>query len=82
MLWLGIGAPAKVLVIGKSVFFPVFLNTLQGIRSVDKSYVELAEVLTLTRRQLVRKVILPAATPSIMVALRYFGRPRLGRWWS
>jgi sulfonate transport system permease protein len=71
VLWLGIGAPAKVLVIGKSVFFPVFLNTLQGIRNVDKSYVELAEVLTLTRRQLVRKVILPAATPSIMVALRY-----------
>ncbi|MDI4234061.1 ABC transporter permease [Bradyrhizobium sp. Arg237L] len=71
VLWLGIGAPAKVLVIAKSVFFPVFLNTLQGIRNVDKSYVELAEVLTLTRRQFVRKVILPAATPSIMVALRY-----------
>ncbi|MGY3606424.1 MULTISPECIES: ABC transporter permease [unclassified Bradyrhizobium] len=71
VLWLGIGAPAKVLVIAKSVFFPVFLNTLQGIRSVDRSYIELAEVLTLTRRQLVRKVILPAATPSIMVALRY-----------
>lgn len=71
VLWLGLGAPAKVLVIAKSVFFPVFLNTLQGIRSVDKSYIELANVLTLTQRQLVRKVILPAATPSIMVALRY-----------
>lgn len=71
VLWLGLGAPAKILVIAKSVFFPVFLNTLQGIRSVDKNYVELAEVLTLSRGQLVRKVILPAATPSIMVALRY-----------
>lgn len=71
VLWLGLGAPAKILVIAKSVFFPVFLNTLQGIRSVDKSYVELADVLTLTRAQLVRKVILPAATPSIMVSLRY-----------
>ncbi|MFT4267237.1 MAG: ABC transporter permease [Xenophilus sp.] len=71
VLWLGLGAPAKVLVISKSVFFPVFLNTLQGIRGVDKSYIELAQVLTLTRWQLARKVILPAATPSIMVALRY-----------
>jgi len=71
VLWLGLGAPAKILVIAKSVFFPVFLNTLQGIRSVDRNYVELADVLTLTRSQLVRKVILPAATPSIMVSLRY-----------
>ncbi|NIC43769.1 ABC transporter permease [Aquabacterium sp. A08] len=71
VLWLGLGAPAKVLVIAKTVFFPVFLNTLQGIRSVDKSYIELAEVMTLSRFQLVRKIILPAATPTIMVSLRY-----------
>ncbi|MFD1198732.1 ABC transporter permease [Brucella gallinifaecis] len=71
VLWLGIGAPAKILVIAKSVFFPVFLNTLQGIRDVEKRYIELADVLTLTRWQLVRKVILPAAVPSIMVSLRY-----------
>ncbi|GGC45350.1 ABC transporter permease [Chelatococcus reniformis] len=71
VLWLGIGAPAKVLVIAKSVFFPVFLNTLQGIRNVEKNYIELASVLTLTRWQLVRKVVLPAAVPSIMVSLRY-----------
>ncbi|MFG1279585.1 ABC transporter permease [Xanthobacter autotrophicus] len=71
VLWLGIGAPAKVLVIAKSVFFPVFLNTLQGIRNVEKNYIELAKVLTLTRWQLVRKVIVPAAMPSIMVSLRY-----------
>lgn len=71
VLWLGIGAPAKVLVIAKTVFFPVFLNTLQGIRSVDKNYVELAKVLTLTRSQLVRKVIIPSAVPNIMVSLRY-----------
>lgn len=71
VLWLGLGAPAKILVIAKTVFFPVFLNTLQGIRSVDKSYIELADVMTLTRWQLVRKIILPAATPTIMVSLRY-----------
>ena len=71
VLWLGLGAPAQLLVIGKSVFFPVFLNTLQGIRNVEKSHVELASVLTLTRAQLVRRVILPSAVPNIMVSLRY-----------
>jgi sulfonate transport system permease protein len=71
VLWLGLGAPAKVLVIAKSVFFPVFLNTLQGIRNVDKHYVELAQVLTFSRRQLIAKIILPAAMPAIIVSLRY-----------
>ncbi len=71
VLWLGLGAPAQILVIAKSVFFPVFLNTLQGIRNVEKSHVELANVLTLTRAQLVRRVILPSAVPNIMVSLRY-----------
>ena len=71
VLWLGIGAPAKVLVIAKSVFFPVFLNTLSGVRNAEKRYVELAQVLTLTRWQLIRKVLLPSAVPAIMVSLRY-----------
>ncbi|MBL0943894.1 MAG: ABC transporter permease [Hydrogenophaga sp.] len=71
VLWLGLGAPAKILVIAKSVFFPVFLNTLQGIRNVDKAHIELAQVLTLTRWQLVRKIVLPSAMPTILVSLRY-----------
>ncbi|GHV07724.1 ABC transporter permease [Campylobacterota bacterium] len=71
VVWLGLGAPAKILILAKSVFFPVFLNTLQGIRSVDKSYLELASVLKLSKWQLVRKVIFPAILPSIAVSLRY-----------
>ncbi|MDR6951323.1 sulfonate transport system permease protein [Ancylobacter sp. 3268] len=71
VLWLGLGAPAQILVIAKSVFFPVFLNTLQGIRNVEKSHIELAKVLTLTRSQLIRRVVIPSAVPSIMVSLRY-----------
>ncbi|MDR2261586.1 MAG: ABC transporter permease [Azoarcus sp.] len=71
VLWLGLGAPAKILVIAKSVFFPVFLNVLQSIRGVDKNYIELADAFTLTRRQLVRKVIFPAIMPGLAVSLRY-----------
>ncbi|EHD20901.1 ABC transporter permease [Brenneria nigrifluens] len=71
ILWLGVGAPAKTLVIAKSVFFPVFLNTLQGIRNVDRNYIELGEVLRLTRWQTLRRIVIPAALPNVMVSLRY-----------
>lgn len=71
VLWVGIGPAAKIVVITKTVFFPVFLNTLQGIRGVERNYIELADVLTLTRWQLIRKVIIPGAMPSILVGVRY-----------
>ena len=71
VLWLGIGPLAKIVIITKVVFFPVFLNTLQGIRGVPKDYIDLAEVLTLRRWQFIRRIIIPAATPSILVGVRY-----------
>jgi sulfonate transport system permease protein len=71
VLWVGIGPLGKTVFIVKVVFFPVFLNTLQGIRGVQKDYVELARVLTLTRWQMVRRVIIPGAMPSILTGLRY-----------
>jgi sulfonate transport system permease protein len=71
VLWAGVGPLGKVIVISKVVFFPVFLNTLQGIRGVQKDHIELAKVLTLTRWQLLRRVILPGALPSILVGVRY-----------
>jgi len=71
VLWLGIGPLAKVVIITKVVFFPVFLNTMQGIRGVPKDYIDLAQVLTLRRWQFIRRIIIPAATPSILVGVRY-----------
>ncbi|MDR1935310.1 MAG: ABC transporter permease [Candidatus Accumulibacter sp.] len=71
VVWLGLGAPAKIVVIAKSIFIPVFLNTLQAIRGVDHNFIELAQALKLSKRQLIRRVILPAILPVIMVTLRY-----------
>jgi sulfonate transport system permease protein len=71
ILWLGIGTFAKVVLITKVVFFPVFLNTLQGIRGVQKEYVEVGRVYKLTRWQFTRWIIIPGALPSILVGLRY-----------
>ena len=71
VVWLGLGAPAKIVVLTKSIFIPVFLNTLQAIRGVDHNFIELAQALKLSRRQLIRRVIFPAIVPVVMVTLRY-----------
>jgi sulfonate transport system permease protein len=71
VLWVGIGDLAKTVVIAKVVFFPVFLNTLHGIRGVSREHVEVARVFHLSRWRLARRVIIPGALPSILTGLRY-----------
>ncbi len=50
------GTFAKAIMIGKAVFFPVFLNTLQGMRGVSKDYIEVGRVFEYKRVLLFRKV--------------------------
>jgi sulfonate transport system permease protein len=71
MMLLGIGESLKLAIIAHASLVPVALNTLQGIRGVPRSYVEVARVFQFSHRQLLRKVILPAAVPSIFVGIRY-----------
>jgi sulfonate transport system permease protein len=71
VLWFGIGEIGKMVIIAKAVFFPVFLNTLQGIRTVNREYVEVARVYEFTRYQLIRRVIFPGALPSIFIGVRF-----------
>lgn len=71
ILWVGIGDLGKLVVIAKSVFFPVFLNTVQGIRSVSKEHLEVARVYEFTRFQLLKRVIFPAALPTVFVGIRF-----------
>jgi sulfonate transport system permease protein len=70
ILWFGIGETSKTIIIAKSVFVPVFLNTLQGIRGVPGEYIEVAEVLELGYFKMLRRVMLPSALPSIFTGLR------------
>jgi sulfonate transport system permease protein len=71
ILWAGAGDTGKIVVVSKAVFFPVFMNTLQGIRSVAREYVEVGRIFEYPRLRMLRKVILPAALPSIFVGIRY-----------
>ncbi|HZW24634.1 MAG TPA: ABC transporter permease subunit [Gallionella sp.] len=70
ILWFGIGEEGKVFLVALAVFFPIYLNTFHGLRSVDKDLVEMGRVYGLGRFALFREVILPGALPSILVGLR------------
>lgn len=70
ILWFGIGEEGKVFLVALAVFFPIYLNTFHGLRSVDKDLIEMGRVYGLGRFALFREVILPGALPSILVGLR------------
>jgi sulfonate transport system permease protein len=71
MMVLGIGESLKFVIIAHASLVPVAINTLKGIRSVPRSYIEVAKAFQFSRRQLLRKVVFPATVPSIFVGLRY-----------
>jgi sulfonate transport system permease protein len=71
ILWFGIEEEAKLFLVALGVFFPIYANTLHGVRSVDPQLIEMAKSYGMSRADLFRRVILPGALPSIFVGLRY-----------
>jgi sulfonate transport system permease protein len=64
-IWFGVGEAAKVVFIMAAALIPVVLNTYEGIRSASTQLVEVGRALTFTRWQLVTRLYLPSALPSI-----------------
>jgi sulfonate transport system permease protein len=70
IVWFGIGQLPKLLLIALGAAIPLYLNTFAGIRGVDGKLAELGQVLGLSRRELIRHVVLPGALPEMLVGLR------------
>jgi sulfonate transport system permease protein len=70
ILWAGIDESSKVIVIAIGGFWPVLLNTLHGVQSTDRKYLEVARVLQKDRFTVLTKVVFPSALPSIFTGLR------------
>jgi sulfonate transport system permease protein len=68
--WFGNGNTAEVLLIGLAAFFPAALNTEAGSRTVPAALREVGLVLEFSRLEMLRRVILPAAMPSIAAGLQ------------
>ncbi|WP_454726615.1 MULTISPECIES: ABC transporter permease [Cupriavidus] len=68
-VWFGLGDTAKVVFLSLAAFFPVVLNTFEGIRGVPADLLEVARVLKYSRWQVLLRVVLPAASPSIFAGI-------------
>src|SRR5260370_24703230 len=71
ILWFGIDESAKLFLVALGVFFPIYLNTLHGIRTVDPQLIEMGRIYGMTAGELVRPVIFPGALASIFVGVRF-----------
>jgi ABC-type nitrate/sulfonate/bicarbonate transport system permease component len=71
ILWFGIGESGKIFIIFIATFFPILLNTVSGVKSVDPVMIRAGQILGCDSSfKLFVKVILPAAMPTILVGLR------------
>jgi NitT/TauT family transport system permease protein len=70
MLLLGIGEASKVFLIALSCFFPMIINTMEGVRQISPTYYEVAQNYGASRFQVLKRVILPASLPFILAGAR------------
>src|SRR5438128_7359769 len=70
ILWFGLGNPPAFFLISLGAFFPVLMNTITGVRSVDAIYIRAARNLGASRAALFFRVMVPAAMPHIMTGIR------------
>jgi sulfonate transport system permease protein len=71
ILWFGIDESAKLFLVALGVFFPIYINTFHGVRTVDPQLIEMGRTYGLDRWGLFREIIFPSALPSIFVGLRF-----------
>jgi ABC-type nitrate/sulfonate/bicarbonate transport system permease component len=70
ILFFGLEDEMKIFVIFFSCAWPILLNTVDGVKSVDRVLLSTARTFGLSRGRIIRQVILPAASPQIITGLR------------
>ncbi|MET9111776.1 ABC transporter permease [Streptomyces zhihengii] len=73
VLLLGIGETSKVSIVLYACTWPVLLNTISAVRSVDPTLLRLARSMDLPAHRIFQKVILPASVPSVFTGIRLAG---------
>ena len=79
VLWAGFETPAKIIILFLFAFFPMVINTHQGVKAVDPKLIEVGRAFRCSERQLWVNIVLPAALPFIVTGLRLaVGRGLIG----
>ncbi len=79
VLWAGFETTAKVIILFLFAFFPMAINTYQGVKNVDAKLIEVGRAFRCSERQLWTNIVLPGALPFIVTGLRLaVGRGLIG----
>jgi len=70
IMWLGYNAWPKLIVTILVVFFPILVNVLQSMKTVDRDLINLARAYSMGRLQIFWKIEVPASMPALMAGLR------------
>lgn len=70
IVWFGVGEQSKLAAVAVGSFFPLALNTMAGVRSINPVHIELARNSGATTAQLFRRVLLPGSLPMVLTGLR------------
>lgn len=70
IIWFGPGMFSKILICSLTVFFPILINTIVGLKAVPENLRDLMRSLQATRRQILTKLEIPAALPVFLGGLR------------
>jgi ABC-type nitrate/sulfonate/bicarbonate transport system permease component len=70
ILWLGIGVKSAAFIIFMGAFFPILLNTISGVLTINRNLIEVSLTLGAKNRDVLLKVLAPGATPLIFTGMR------------
>ena len=70
VIWFGIGLGSKFAIIFLSSIFPILINTIAGVRTVDRDFVKVGRSFGASDRQMFTTVVLPASVPFLLTGLR------------
>ncbi len=70
ILWFGIGMKSAAFIIFLGAFFPIVLNTISGVLSINPTLIEAAKTLSAGSKDIFFKVLLPGSMPSVFVGMR------------
>lgn len=70
ILWVGIGEDFKVCFIAVTAFYPMALNTCEGVKGVSRAYLEVGRVFELSLVKQLSRIFIPSTLPAIFTGLR------------
>ena len=70
LIWLGIGIASKIAIVFLGAVFPILVNTVTGVRTVDADFIKVARSFGCNDRQLFLTVVLPSSVPMLLAGLR------------